>query len=64
MSPTDRGAALAALLRDLDDESAALDAVVADLEAAALDLPTPAEGWSVRDALATWARPTGPRTRP
>jgi len=39
------------LIDDLVGETQALDDVVADLDEAALDLPTPAEGWSIRDQL-------------
>jgi len=39
------------LRADLVDESAALTDVVAPLDAAALDAPTPAEGWTIRDQL-------------
>ena len=45
-----RESALAAL-DDLEDEYAALDAVVAGLDAAAWDTPTPADGWAVRDQI-------------
>jgi uncharacterized protein (TIGR03084 family) len=38
---------LAELLADLDAESAALDAIVAQLPADAWDLPTPADGWTI-----------------
>jgi uncharacterized protein (TIGR03084 family) len=41
----------AAVLDDLDDEYAALDAIVAGLDAAAWDAPTPAPGWAVRDQV-------------
>jgi uncharacterized protein (TIGR03084 family) len=44
-------AAYDALLVDLADEVAALDAVVADLDEAALAAPTPAEGWTIVDQL-------------
>ena len=37
---------------DLEAEHAALDALVAGLEAARWDTPTPAEGWAVRDQIA------------
>ena len=37
---------------DLEAEHAALDALVADLEASRWDTPTPAEGWTVRDQIA------------
>jgi len=52
------------LLADLADEHAALDAVVAGVDDAAWDTPTPAPGWRVRDQIghlahydeqATWA---------
>ncbi|HVV36589.1 MAG TPA: TIGR03084 family metal-binding protein [Acidimicrobiales bacterium] len=39
------------ILADLADEYAALDALVADLDAAGLDTLTPAEGFTVRDEL-------------
>jgi uncharacterized protein (TIGR03084 family) len=42
---------LAELLGDLAEESAALDAVVADLEETAWLGPTPAEGWTVADQV-------------
>jgi hypothetical protein len=45
-------AALVAL-DDLEDEHAALDAIVAGLDARAWDAPTPAEGWAVRDQVFT-----------
>jgi len=44
-------AAYDALLVDFADEVAALDAVVADLDDAALATPTPAEGWTIIDQL-------------
>ncbi len=40
-----------ALLADLHEEHAALDARVGDLDDAAWTTPTPAEGWAVRDQL-------------
>jgi len=43
---------LAVLLRDLEDEQAALDALVAPLPGTAWEAPTPAEGWAVRDQIA------------
>ena len=49
MSPA---AAMRAICDDLEAEHAALDALVADLEAARWDTPTPAEGWAVRDQIA------------
>ena len=48
----DRRALLAELLGDLADESAALDALVADLEETAWLGPTPAEGWTVAHQIA------------
>ena len=42
---------MAALCDDLVAEHVALDAIVADLDEARWDLPTPAEGWSVRDQI-------------
>lgn len=36
---------------DLAEEQAALDLLVADIAESAWDLPTPAEGWSVRDQI-------------
>lgn len=42
---------LASLLDDLAEEHAALDAVVAPLDAAGWDAPTPAPGWRVRDQV-------------
>ena len=39
------------ICKDLADEHAALDALVAPLSTEAWDLPTPAEGWSVRDQI-------------
>lgn len=42
---------LPALCADLADEHAALDALVADLDAAAWATPTPAVGWTVRDQI-------------
>jgi uncharacterized protein (TIGR03084 family) len=44
-------AALDELIPDLAAEHADLDALVADLDEAAFDTPTPAEGWRVRDQL-------------
>ncbi len=64
MSPTDRDTAqprggpadgrgdMAELCDDLAAEHAALDAIVAGLDEAQWSLPTPAEGWSVRDQIA------------
>src|SRR5688500_10321976 len=49
---TDRSELLAGLLGDLAAESAALDAVVADLEETAWLGPTPAEGWTVAHQIA------------
>ena len=40
-----------ALLTDLADEHAALDAVVADLDDAQWETPTPSPGWRVRDQI-------------
>lgn len=48
----DRADLLAALIADLADEGAALDAVVADLEDTAWLAPTPAEGWTVAHQIA------------
>ena len=45
------GEEMAALCDDLVAEHAALDAIVADLDEARFNLPTPAEGWSVRDQI-------------
>lgn len=45
------GDEMAALCDDLVAEHAALDAIVADLDEARWDRPTPAEGWSVRDQI-------------
>lgn len=42
---------MAELLVDLEAEHAALDDLVAPLEDTAWDLPTPAEGWAVRDQV-------------
>ncbi len=42
---------LAELCDDLAAEHADLDALVAPLEAARWDLPTPAEGWAIRDQI-------------
>jgi len=42
---------LASLCDDLAAEHAALDAIVAGLDEARWDLPTPAAGWSVRDQI-------------
>lgn len=39
------------LLSDLEGEHADLDAIVAELRDESWDLPTPAEGWSVRDQV-------------
>lgn len=44
-------ASLEELLGDLEAEHADLDAIVADLDDGSWDLPTPAEGWSVRDQI-------------
>jgi uncharacterized protein (TIGR03084 family) len=41
----------ASILADLDAEHADLDALVAPLDAAAWETPTPAEGWVVRDQI-------------
>jgi uncharacterized protein (TIGR03084 family) len=49
VSPADP---LSALCDDLGAEHAALDALVADLEASRWDAPTPAEGWTIRDQIA------------
>jgi uncharacterized protein (TIGR03084 family) len=43
--------ALASVLRDLEAEHQALDALVADLDEPSWDLPTPAAGWAVRDQV-------------
>lgn len=51
MSGTDPVNEMAALCDDLAAEHAALDAIVVDLDEARFDLPTPAEGWSVRDQI-------------
>jgi uncharacterized protein (TIGR03084 family) len=40
-----------AICTDLHAEHAALDALLADLDAAAWDTPTPAPGWTVRDQI-------------
>jgi uncharacterized protein (TIGR03084 family) len=48
----DRAGLLAALLDDLAAESAALDAVVAQLEDTAWLTPTPAEGWTIAMQIA------------
>ena len=40
-----------AICKDLADEHAALDAIVADIDDAAWDTQTPAEGWAVRDKI-------------
>ena len=45
-------APLSALCDDLEAEHAALDALVADLEASRWDTPTPAQGWTIRDQIA------------
>jgi uncharacterized protein (TIGR03084 family) len=42
---------MTALCRDLDVETAALDALLAPLEPADWERPTPAEGWAVRDQV-------------
>ncbi len=42
---------MTALLADLADETAALDAMIAPLAAAQYLLPTPAEGWSIADQV-------------
>lgn len=42
---------LAELVRDLEDEQAALDAIVAALPADRWDLATPSPGWSIRDQI-------------
>jgi uncharacterized protein (TIGR03084 family) len=49
---SDRARLLAALLEDLAAESAALDAVVAELEDTAWLAPTPSEGWTVAMQIA------------
>jgi uncharacterized protein (TIGR03084 family) len=41
-----------ALVGDLEDEGAALDAVVRNLDAAGAATPTPAVGWDVRETIA------------
>ncbi|MEY2590802.1 MAG: hypothetical protein QOJ67_2786 [Acidimicrobiaceae bacterium] len=43
--------AFAVLIEDLHEEHEALDAVVAVLDDAAWDVPTPASGWRVRDQI-------------
>jgi uncharacterized protein (TIGR03084 family) len=48
----DRAGLLGHLLADLAAESAALDAVVAELEDAAWLTPTPAEGWTIAHQIA------------
>ena len=48
MPPT---TSLPALLADLADEQADLDALVASLEERRWDAPTPATGWTVRDQV-------------
>src|SRR5205085_7424407 len=45
-------ASMDAICDDLEAEHAALDALVADLEASRWDTPTPAERWTVRDQIA------------
>ena len=40
-----------AVLQDLADEHAALDAVVTGIDAAAWEAPTPSPGWRVRDQI-------------
>ena len=42
---------LVSLCADLEDEHAELDAIVAGLDEASWDQPTPAEGWSIRDQI-------------
>jgi len=42
---------LAAVIADLEAEHAVLDAIVADLDEASWDRPTPADGWAVRDQI-------------
>ena len=42
---------LSDICSDLNDEQEALDRIVAGLESATWDEPTPAEGWSIRDAI-------------
>src|SRR5258708_4837754 len=49
---TQPGLDLARTLVDPAAEHAALDALVAPLDAAAWETPTPAEGWAVRDQVA------------
>ena len=44
-------AELDAVVRDLGDEQADLDATVASLDEAGWNVPTPAEGWAVRDQI-------------
>lgn len=44
-------ASLEELLSDLEQEHSDLDAIVADLDDGSWDLPTPAQGWSVRDQI-------------
>jgi uncharacterized protein (TIGR03084 family) len=45
------GDAVLVALDDLEDEYAALDAIVTGLDTRAWDAPTPAEGWAVRDQV-------------
>ena len=40
-----------AICKDLADEHAVLDSIVADIDDAAWDTQTPAEGWTVRDEI-------------
>jgi uncharacterized protein (TIGR03084 family) len=40
------------IVDDLGAEQAALDALVADLDEPGWDMPTPAEGWTIRDQIA------------
>jgi len=47
----DEAPPLQRLLADLEDEHAELDALLAPLDAASWDRPTPAEGWAVRDQV-------------
>jgi len=42
---------LDAILGDLESEHAALDTLVAGIDAAGWDEPTPAEGWSIKDQI-------------
>ena len=50
-APDPPGGGMAPLCDDLAAEHAALDAIVAGLDEAGWSLPTPAEGWSVRDQI-------------